>query len=112
MAALRGGIKQPVYFSQPRWTGASILLGLSELLICGRAEHFWDVFLDGSNEYPQSMFWSKNKKNRYTPANPNFTIYITWTCFPDADIHVYSVVRSRYAYACVHMQVQADHKYE
>ena len=23
---------------------------------------------DGSNEYPQSMFWSKNKKNRYTPA--------------------------------------------
>ena len=28
----------------------------------------------GSNEYPQSMFWSKNKKNRYTPANPIFTI--------------------------------------
>ena len=24
----------------------------------------------GSNEYPQSMFWSKNKKNRYTPAYP------------------------------------------
>ena len=23
-------------------------------------------------EYPQSMFWSKNKKNRYTPANPSF----------------------------------------
>ena len=22
----------------------------------------------GSNEYPQSMFWSKNKKNRYTPV--------------------------------------------
>ena len=22
----------------------------------------------GSNEYPQSMFWSKNKKNRYTFA--------------------------------------------
>ena len=29
----------------------------------------------GSNEYPQSMFWSKNKKNRYTPANPRFSIY-------------------------------------
>ena len=37
------------------------------------------------------MFWSKNKKNRYTPANPSFAIlkwgikgYIfTWTCFPD-----------------------------
>ena len=28
----------------------------------------------GSNEYPQSMFWSKNKKNRYTPAILNFTI--------------------------------------
>ena len=24
----------------------------------------------GSNEYPQFMFWSKNKKNRYTPATP------------------------------------------
>ena len=22
----------------------------------------------GSNEYPQSMFWNKNKKNRYTPV--------------------------------------------
>ena len=28
----------------------------------------------GSNEYPQSMFWSKNKKNRYTPANPSFAV--------------------------------------
>ena len=28
----------------------------------------------GSNEYPQSMFWSKNKKNRYTPADPSFTV--------------------------------------
>ena len=28
----------------------------------------------GSNEYPQSMFWSKNKKNWCTPANPSFTI--------------------------------------
>ena len=43
----------------------------------------------GSNEYPQSMFWSKNKKNRYTPANPSFTkvgftgVFIARTCFPD-----------------------------
>ena len=47
----------------------------------------------GSNEYPQSMFWSKNKKNRYTPANPSFTtlyikvgfkgVYIIRTCFRD-----------------------------
>ena len=45
----------------------------------------------GSNEYPQSMFWSKNKKNRYTPANPSFFyikvgfrgVKITRTCFHD-----------------------------
>ena len=28
----------------------------------------------GSNEYPQSMFWSKNKKNMYTRVNPTFYI--------------------------------------
>ena len=28
----------------------------------------------GSNEYQHSMFWSKNKKNRYTPAYPSFAI--------------------------------------
>ena len=40
----------------------------------------------GSNEYPQPMFWSKIKKNRYTPAYmyPSFTIYFTRTCFHDA----------------------------
>ena len=44
----------------------------------------------GSNEYPQSMFWSKNKKNRYTPANPFYYIkvgfkgvFIARICFPD-----------------------------
>ena len=30
----------------------------------------------GSNEYPQSMFWSKNKKNKYTPAYPSFAITV------------------------------------
>ena len=30
--------------------------------------------LGGSNEYPQPMFWSKNKKNRYTPAYPRFAV--------------------------------------
>ena len=43
----------------------------------------------GSNEYPQAMFWSRNKKNRYTPAYPSFFyikvgfegVYITRTCF-------------------------------
>ena len=28
----------------------------------------------GSNEYPQSMFWSQNKKKKYTPAYRSFTI--------------------------------------
>ena len=26
----------------------------------------------GSNEYPQSMFLTKNKENRYTPAYPRW----------------------------------------
>ena len=50
----------------------------------------------GSNEYPQSMFLSKNKQSRYTSANPIFfyikvgfkgvystRVYITRTCFHD-----------------------------
>ena len=28
----------------------------------------------GSNEYPQSIFLSRNKKIMYTPVNPSFTI--------------------------------------
>ena len=28
----------------------------------------------GSNEYPQSLFLSRNKKIIYTPANPSFTV--------------------------------------
>ena len=34
----------------------------------------WVHVRGGSNEYPQSMFWSKNKKNRYTPAYPSFAM--------------------------------------
>ena len=41
----------------------------------------------GSNEYPQSMFWSKNKKNRYAPANYKKVgfkgVHFSWTCFSD-----------------------------
>ena len=45
----------------------------------------------GSNEYPQCMFWIKNKKNRYSPANPSFSyikvgfkrVYILQSCNPD-----------------------------
>ena len=45
----------------------------------------------GSNEYPQFMLWSKNKKNRYPPFIPQFCyikvgldgVHISRTCFPD-----------------------------
>ena len=30
--------------------------------------------LERSNEYPQSMFWSKKEENRNTPAYPSFSI--------------------------------------
>ena len=36
---------------------------------------FFLILRGSSNEYPQSMFWSKNKKNRYTPAYLSFDIY-------------------------------------
>ena len=43
----------------------------------------------GFNEYPQSMFWSKNQKNVY-PCKPQFCyiklvckgVFITRTCYP------------------------------
>ena len=31
-------------------------------------------FIVGSNEYQQSLFYSKNKKNRFTLAHSSFTI--------------------------------------
>ena len=45
----------------------------------------------GSNEYPQSMFWSKHKKKKVYPCIPQFYfikvgfkgVYIARTCFPD-----------------------------
>ena len=48
----------------------------------------------GSNEYPQSMFWSKNKKNVY-PCKPQFYyikvgckgVFVTRTCFRDVIFH-------------------------
>ena len=43
-----------------------------------------------SKEYPQSMFWSKNNRYMYTPANPFYYIkvgfkgvFIALTNFPD-----------------------------
>ena len=43
----------------------------------------------GSNEYPHSTFWSKNKKNRHTPAylvllykSGMLGVFIARICFP------------------------------
>ena len=57
----------------------------------------------GSNEYPQSMFWSKNKKYVY-PSKPHIFyikvgckgVFITRTCYPDG-MGQYSKIVSRYA---------------
>ena len=46
-----------------------------------------------SNEYPQSMFWSKNKKKNVYPCKPQFYyikveckgVFVTRTCFHDAN---------------------------
>ena len=49
------------------WKNVVIFLIFAQNIDCGFQR-------GGSNEYPQSMFWSKNKKNRYTPAYPSFAI--------------------------------------
>ena len=49
----------------------------------------------GSNEYPQSMFWNKNKKKRYTPANPSFfylKVGFKWVYFHE---HVFPMSSSK-----------------
>ena len=55
----------------------NILYIFAQNIDCGHtSEQPWLELLrrGGSIEYPQSMFWIKNKKNRYTPVNPSFTI--------------------------------------
>ena len=51
---------------------SNILLFFAQNIDCGYTLE--PPQLDGSNEYPQSMLLSKNKKKMYTPVNPNFTI--------------------------------------
>ena len=43
---------------------------------CCSKHRVW-VLISGSNEYPQSMFWSKGRKNKIYPTNPTF-VYIKW----------------------------------
>ena len=54
-----------------RWKNFDIFLILAQNIDCGYTLE--PPRRGGSNEYPQFMFWSKNKKNRYTPAYPSFT---------------------------------------
>ena len=48
-------------------TNFDIFLIIAENIDCG----YTFELRGSSNEYPQSMFWSKN---RYTPVYPSFTI--------------------------------------
>ena len=63
----------------------------------------------GSNEYPQCMFWIKNKKIRFTPLKPQFfnvkvgfdVVYIARTCFPDGSIFTVCFLSSGRNLSCV-----------
>ena len=55
-----------------QWTNFNIFLIFAQNIDCGYTLE--PPRRGGSNEYPQSMFWSKNKKNKYTPAYPSFAI--------------------------------------
>ena len=42
----------------------------------------------GSNEYPQSMFWSKIEEIKFYYIKVGLKrIYISRTCYPDAEVH-------------------------
>ena len=53
----------------------------------------------GSNEYPQSMFLSRNKKNNVYPCKPQFyyikvgfkEVKIIWPCFRDANVQNWEI---------------------
>ena len=62
----------PVKIEKFHWIFKNIFLIFAQNIDCGYTLE--PPHRGGSNEYPQSMLWSKNKKNRYTPAYPSFTI--------------------------------------
>ena len=63
----------PVKIENFQWKIFDIFLIFAQNIDCGYTLE--PPRRGGSNEYPQSMFWSKNKKNRYTPEYPSFAIY-------------------------------------
>ena len=64
-------IFSPVKIENFQWKMFDIFLIFAQNIDCGYTLE--PPRRGRSNEYPQSMFWSKNKKNRYTPAYPSFT---------------------------------------
>ena len=65
-----------IFFSTKNWKihqkNVDIFLIFAQNIACGYTLE--PPPRGGSNEYPQSMFWSKNKKSMYTPAYPSFAI--------------------------------------
>ena len=54
------------------WKSFEIFIMFAQNIDCG---YMLEPPCGGSsNEDQQSMFWIKNKKNRYTPVNPSFAI--------------------------------------
>ena len=68
------------------WKKFDVFNKIAQNIDCGYTE----LPQQGSSvEYPQSIFWIENKKNRYTPAYPIYVkvrykvIFIARTCLPD-----------------------------
>ena len=55
------------------------------------------------------MFWSKNKKNSYTPANLLFyikVVYMSWICFPDLSFYAQLGLNEIYPAHNIEMSIQ------
>ena len=62
-----------------RWKYENIKMKNCDIFLIFAQNIDWEYSLEpprwgGSNEYPQSMFSTRNKKIMYTPVNPSFTI--------------------------------------
>ena len=81
-----------------RWKNFDIFLIFALNIDCGYTLE--PSHRSSSNEYPQSMFWSKNTKKKVYPCIPQFYcikvgfkgVYITRTCFPDETLSCTAVV--------------------
>ena len=65
-------IFSPVKIENFQWKIFDIFLIFAQNIDCGYTLE--PPRRGGSNEYPKSMFWSKNKKNSHTLAYPSFAI--------------------------------------